>query len=547
MRKSAAILGTSLIVGLLILPPQMVWAAEGPHSAATARNSVSAVTAEPVTVSRVGGVNAVDTAVKISQQHWKSVAAATGNAADAVVVVRKDSYYDGVPAIPLAKHKKGPLLMTSATALDSLTADEITRVLPAGKTVYIAGGTGAVSAEVETAIKGLGYATRRFAGTDHYDTALRIARDGIVTPRHVVIASSNDWKDPISAAAAVAAADGAIVLSNGGSLATGVTTWLNGLPADVTKNTVGGPARNAYPSTDGAIVGTDAYETNAMVSERFTPNPGRVGLTTVSSFTDGLGGGAYAATVGMPMLLNPPAALEQAPEWFATDHSATARNVTLFGGTTALTDTVAAQAKTAATETFLTGEVVPPGATPKSREEVNQLAITPDWALEGQSAALATQGYTGGMNDAEYDFCKWPSRWSICDNARKSANLAEAWSNAEGMSSGAWPGSAGNGGRKDAYRHCIWNVHMTMQMGTKTAKGFADRHELGPKPPAMTEAEAQRHHRMDYHNNAKGRFFGEEAKLQMRDPGLTFDQAYAAARFWCLLSVNDGDLHYLKP
>ncbi|MFI8423494.1 cell wall-binding repeat-containing protein [Streptomyces sp. NPDC085479] len=541
MRRSRAVLGLCVALGVLVAPAPQAWADGGAHAAAA-----GVAAAEPVSVHRVGGANAVDTAVKISQQHWKTAGAAAGNAADAVVLVRKDSYYDGIPAVPLAKNKRGPLLMTGAAALDPLTADEITRVLPTGKTVYIAGGVGAVSAEVETAVKNLGYTTRRFAGTDHYDTALRIARDGIVTPHHVVIASSNDWKDPISAASAVAAAGGAIVLSNGNTLAAGVRTWLDGLPAQVTKNTVGGPARNAYGSTDGAIVGTDAYETNAMVAERFTPNPARVALTTAGSFTDALGGGAYAATVGMPILLNPPSALEQAPKWYATDHSATARNVTLFGGTAALSDTVGAQAKSATTETFLAGEVVPPGATPLSREETDALAITPDWALGGGAAALSAQGGSG-MNDAEYDFCKWPSRWNICNNARKSANLAEAWSNAEAMSSGAWPGSAGNGGRQDAYRHCIWNVHMTMQMGTKTAKGFADRHELGPKPASMTEAEAQRHHRMDYHNNAKGRFFGEEAKLQMVDPGLTFDQAYSAARFWCLLSVNDGDLHHLKP
>ncbi|MFE7570629.1 hypothetical protein ACFU76_27305 [Streptomyces sp. NPDC057539] len=79
-------------------------------------------------------------------------------------------------------------------------------------------------------------------------------------------------------------------------------------------------------------------------------------------------------------------------------------------------------------------------------------------------------------------------------------------------------------------------------MGSKTAKGFGDRNELGPRPPNMTEAEAERHHKMDYYNNARGRFFGQYA----RDAGMPINEAYVQTTRWCLLSVNDGLLTTMK-
>ncbi|WP_324612297.1 cell wall-binding repeat-containing protein [Streptomyces sp. AS58] len=493
-------------------------------------------TSTAATLTRIAGSTAIDTSVKISQEHWKTTTAQTGNAADAAVIAPSDSYKDGASAIPLAKAKTGPLLITDKAALDSRISAELQRMLPAGKTVYLAGGT--ITSSVEQAITALGYTVVRLSGATAAETSLAIARDGVVNPKHVAIVSANNWKEALSAASAVASADGAVLLSNDASLPATAKTWLDGLPSTVSKTVVGVGAANAYTSTFGDVVGRDDIETSAMVGDKFMPNPARVALTTTGSFTDAISAGAYAATVEMPLLLNSPTQFDQGGSWFSEEHSATARNVTVIGGTSAISSTVATKAQQAATEKFIDGEIVAPGEEPATPEDIQHMAIEPDW--NGLSGAQA-RGYGGPMNDAEGSFCKWPSRWRICAIAYDESVLAKNLALLEVKSTGFWPGSNTNGGKADAYRHCSWNALMAYEMGSKTAKGFADRHELGPKPDGMSDALAERHHRMDYHNNAWGRFFGQYGK----DVGMPRSEAQSVLPGWCLMSVSDRTLTYL--
>ncbi|MGX8908221.1 cell wall-binding repeat-containing protein [Streptomyces netropsis] len=534
MRPVRSILFIPLTLGLLSGMAAPSWATEQPPGD---RQRI-AKTASSTSLTRLEGSTSVDTAAKISQAHWKDASASSGNAAEAVVIAKFENYQDGIASIPLAKAKKGPLLLTPTATLHPVVSAEIKRVLPTGKTVYIAGDAGVISAGVEQSIRSLGYTTKRFSGATARDTSLAIAREGVVNPKHVTIASSNDWKDPLSAASAVASADGALIYSNDGALDATAKSWLDSLPASVTKTTVGGPARAAYPSTDGPVIGKNAVETSALIADKFMPNPTRISLATTAGFRDGVTGGAFAAMVGMPTLLNPAEKLDQGPKWFSIDHSASVKNVTVFGDTSVISSEVGKAAQSAATESFVDGEIVPSGEQPGTAKDVAGFAIAPDWAQEAASPP-AMRGYTGGMNDDEFSFCKWPSRYFICKEAYDASQIAQNAANAEGRPGGMWPGSNGNGGKRDAYRHCTWNAVMSLKMGAKTAKGFGDRHEKGPKPPNMSEATAQAHHRMDYFNNSWGRFFGQYA----RDTNMTHYEAIQQVKGWCLLSVNDGSLH----
>lgn len=454
-------------------------------------------------------------------------------------MARVDAYYDGIASIPLAKAKKAPLLLTGTSELDSRVAGEIKRILPAGKTIYIVGGTVAVSAATEQSLKDLGYQVNRFSGSDASATALSIAKN-VPLPKHVTIATHTGWYDAVTASTAAAVTGGAFVYSTDKTISPAVKTWLDGLPAGVTKTTVGGPARGSYASSHGSLVGQDAYETAALVAEKFTPQPVRVGVATSTAFYDAMSGGAFAATVGMPLLLNPPETINFATNWSAEDHSATTKSVTLFGGKVALSETVGEQAQDAATEKFIPGEIVPAGEKQSVTDErLSKISIQPDWVESGSPTTLS---YSGDMNEAERDFCAYISRWDICENAWSASLNAREVSDREKQPDGIWPGSKSNGGKVDAFRHCSWNAYMAWQMGSKTAKGFADRHEMGPKPPNMSEELANRHHAMDYHNNALGRFFGQHA----RDQGLTGSEATKSFNTWCKIDlVPDGALQYL--
>lgn len=122
-----------------------------------------------------------------------------------------------------------------------------------------------------------------------------------------------------------------------------------------------------------------------------------------------------------------------------------------------------------------------------TNQELAKIAIQPDRVESGSPTAFS---YGGGMNDAEKDFCAWPSRWDIGANAWMASRNVREISDCEKQPNGIWPGSNSNAGTVDAYRHCSWNAYMAWQMGSKTANGFADRHEMGPKPANTTTPSA---------------------------------------------------------
>lgn len=96
---------------------------------------------------RVGGADRIDTAVDVSRLAYVA-AAADGRHAKAVVLSRSDTFADALAGAALAGHLDAPLLLTATTSLDARTAAEIHRCLPPGGTVYLLGGSDALSPNV---------------------------------------------------------------------------------------------------------------------------------------------------------------------------------------------------------------------------------------------------------------------------------------------------------------------------------------------------------------------------------------------------------------
>lgn len=117
--------------------------------------------------SRIGGMNSgnADLSIAVAQKGWTTAAN--------VILTRDDVVADAMVAAPLSKALNAPILMTPTNSLDSHVAAEIRTLL--AKTVYIIGGTGAVSSAVEDQLRGSGLNIVRIAGADRYDTAAQIA------------------------------------------------------------------------------------------------------------------------------------------------------------------------------------------------------------------------------------------------------------------------------------------------------------------------------------------------------------------------------------
>ncbi len=122
--------------------------------------------------------------------------------------------------------------------------------------------------------------------------------------------------------------------------------------------------------------------------------------------------------------------------------------------------------------------------------------ITATEAAAGKEAIATASSY--GMNGAEKAWCRWPSRWNLCNQAGAMSNVART----EAGKVAAEKGWSLDDGGADAVRHCVWNGLMKANLDWDTARGFGDRHE---------EDGAQRadQREMDLHNNHMGMKWGD--------------------------------------
>ena len=95
-------------------------------------------------------------------------------ASKAAVVASGSSFPDALAASSLAGHLNAPILLTDPKTLSNATANELDRL--DADTIYIIGGTNAVSNNAEKAIQASrpSATIRRLAGNTRFDTAYQI-------------------------------------------------------------------------------------------------------------------------------------------------------------------------------------------------------------------------------------------------------------------------------------------------------------------------------------------------------------------------------------
>lgn len=292
-------------------------------------------------VTRIAGADRFATAVATSQAQWAE------GSAQAVVLARGDAFPDALAGVPLAAHVHGPLLLTDPSALTSATENEINRVLGggSGKTVYILGGTSAVSPAVANALTHRGFHVVRYGGTDRYATAVQIADRGLGHPAKVVVATGRNFADALSAGPLATLEDGAVLLSDDTHLDPTTHTYLR---SATQLTSVGHQADQALVSAwvqnhdipaHETLEGADRYATSAQVAQRVIDLAGhtvRFGIATGADYPDALSGGAFMAALGQPLILTDPAGVPPGLASLLTGDAHLLQGVTLFGGTKAI-------------------------------------------------------------------------------------------------------------------------------------------------------------------------------------------------------------------
>ncbi|MET7424525.1 cell wall-binding repeat-containing protein [Dactylosporangium sp. NPDC005555] len=314
-------------------------------------------------VERVWGQTALDTAVATSRYNWADHGVDDGirSQAEAVVLSRDDVYLDALGGSALAVRRNAPLLITPPGGLHASTKAEIQRILAPGGKVYLLGGTTALSAKVESAVKALGYTVVRLWGQTEYDTAIAIAKEIEPHPTAVIIATSLKYYDALAAGAAAGANPGTvIVLTAGDTMPAATAAYLNKLQPGYDSGTrmigVGGPGVRAllnaakagkmpsWPKTFSywPVYGATEFETAVAVADFFFDGPRVAAVATATTWFDALTGGAMVGGNSGPLLLSTPGVLSPQTRDYCVRNAASLQYATLLGGVLALKDTLIA-------------------------------------------------------------------------------------------------------------------------------------------------------------------------------------------------------------
>jgi putative cell wall-binding protein len=189
------------------------------------------------------------------------------------VVVRDDAFPDALAAGPLAG-AAGPVLYTPpGPVLHPEVRLALEEILAPGGTVWVVGGTAAVSDGVARELSTAGWSPRRLAGDHRVATAAAVARS-VAGPEGradtVLLATGADWPDAASAGAYGAHAATPVLLAYRDELPPETAAALRDLaPARVVA--LGGPAALSEAVVQqagaGRVSGADRQETAAAVAE----------------------------------------------------------------------------------------------------------------------------------------------------------------------------------------------------------------------------------------------------------------------------------------
>ena len=168
-----------------------------------------------VTPERVAGANRFETAQVAANRVGTTtgtVYVAEGEHAEAI-----RGFPDPIAAAAQAGRTGDPIVLVNKDRLPAETVAALTTLAPTD--VVIVGGTAAVSAATEQAIRDAGFETRRLAGASRFGTSLEVVDESLSTGASTTrlwLASGSDWHDAL-AAAPIAAGRGEVLALIDGS------------------------------------------------------------------------------------------------------------------------------------------------------------------------------------------------------------------------------------------------------------------------------------------------------------------------------------------
>ncbi|MBV7273456.1 cell wall-binding repeat-containing protein [Clostridium sp. PL3] len=288
-----------------------------------------------VNISRLAGQDRYGTSNAVVSQGWTQ--------SDYAVLVNSENFPDAITSAPLAKKYNAPILLTDTNRLTDSTKQKIQDLQI--KNVFIVGGSGVVSSNVETELKGMGISVKRIWGQDRYETSVNVAKE-LGTFKGVFVVNGEYYEDALSAAPIAAKLQYPIILVEKNNVPDMVKKYINN---QVGTNNGEIEVIGGQDVLDGKAVSTlnptktynqsTKYERNlALINNYKTQlDLNKVYIASDKGFADALSGSALAGKDGNPIILIGDSNEKDVNTFISNNN---VENVNALGGTGVLSDNV---------------------------------------------------------------------------------------------------------------------------------------------------------------------------------------------------------------
>jgi putative cell wall-binding protein len=321
---------------------------------------------------RVAGSDRFVTSTETSKKIFPAA-----KSASAVILANGLSNADALAGVPLGFIANAPTLLIQANAIPQVVWDEVLRVLPAGRRIYLLGGTSVINQTQENFLRTMGYDVKRLSGANRLVTTVKILEEVDIlraaAPTRVYLVNGFAPSDALSVAPLAAFTQTGILMTEAGDLSQIARDYLNVNLNSITSVTIiGGTSvvpksvedllRTAGYTVD-RIGGQSRYDTSRLIADKFVDDsplrPAGIGITSGTAFSDALPAGIHLAAQLYPLLLVPNDLSKlycSATYDFMVDYSANITGGYMYGGTATLAPSIEQQ-----TEMAISGGRVPCG------------------------------------------------------------------------------------------------------------------------------------------------------------------------------------------
>ena len=278
--------------------------------------------------SRIAGQNRYESAAQISREQFTN--------AKKVIVVNAQKYADALSATTLSDGKYS-ILYTEKDTLPTATRNEIQRLNPVE--VYLLGGQQSISAGIENILKKYSNKVTRIAGRDRYETSAKVA--AMSKKKNVVIASGENFSDPLYASSYAYSNNAKILLSSGKTLSRETRDYLARNKSSIGKVTVVGGGQSISSATVryiqsvtgknvSRISGRNRYDGSVKVANSM--NKDKVFIASGEDFADALAISPLAQKLNAPILLSSKGKLDTSVIAFLNNFKNSIKDVFIVGG-----------------------------------------------------------------------------------------------------------------------------------------------------------------------------------------------------------------------